>query len=68
MCCTIELKYFSKYAFGNYFISYVSVARGSVVVEALYYKPKDRGLDFRIGRWMFSFSLIAPWPWHGHTV
>jgi hypothetical protein len=43
----------------------VSGARGSVVVEALCYKPEGRGIASRLGG-LFQIYLILPaalWPW-----
>jgi hypothetical protein len=34
--------------------------RGSVVVEALSYKPEDRGFQTRLGEWFLSIYLILP--------
>jgi hypothetical protein len=35
-------------------------ARGSVVVEALCYKPEDSGFETRWGEWLFQIYLILP--------
>jgi hypothetical protein len=36
------------------------LTRGSVVVEALCYKPEGRGFETRWGEWIFSIYLIFP--------
>jgi hypothetical protein len=41
-------------------IAYNTLARSSVVVEALCYKPEGRGFDFRWSHWFFTISLILP--------
>jgi hypothetical protein len=36
------------------------MARGSVVVGALYYKADGRGFETRRSKWMLSIYLILP--------
>jgi hypothetical protein len=38
--------------------------KGSLVVKALCYKPEDRGLETRLGEWLFFINLPNP---SGHT-
>jgi hypothetical protein len=46
------------------FLNHLTVARGSVVVKALCYKPEGRGFDSRLGEFLnlpFSSGRTKPW-------